>query len=229
MNLAVIPARGGSKRIPRKNIKLFCGKPIIVWSIEAAIKSSCFDHVIVSTDDSEIAEIAIQHGAEVPFVRPLELSDDYVGTIPVIKHAVEWFKGIDNPADFTCCIYATAPFIRAADLQKSIDLIRLGNVSYVFSITAFPFPIQRALTLNGEGCVQMLQPEHYHTRSQDLPETYHDAGQFYCGRSSAWLEELPIFNSKSLPIVLPRYRVCDIDTIEDWKRAELMFRALRDG
>lgn len=226
MKLAVIPARGGSKRIPRKNIKSFFGKPIIAWSIQTALGSQCFDHVIVSTDDEEIAKISRQWGAETPFYRPEELSNDHTGTIPVIKHAIEWFAEHRHLPDITCCIYATAPFVRKVDLKQGLDMLTTNDCDYAFPVTSYPFPIQRAIKLTNAGRVEMFQPEHFSTRSQDLIEAYHDAGQFYWGRSSAWLEEKSLFSQASCPIVLPRHRVQDIDTLEDWERAEWMFKAL---
>jgi len=226
MRLAVIPARGGSKRIPRKNIKEFCGKPIIAWSIEAAINSGCFDGVIVSTDDDEIAHIARYYGANVPFMRPEVLSDDHTGTIPVVRHAIEWFKAHGtNPAEI-CCIYATAPFIQAEEIRKGLDIMVASHCNYAFSVTSYPFPIQRAIRITAKQRIEMFNPEHFNTRSQDLEETFHDAGQFYWGRADAWINEKPIFDSESSPIILPRHRVQDIDTPEDWVRAEWMFKAL---
>lgn len=227
MRVAVIPARGGSKRIPRKNIKSFCGKPMIARSIEAAIESGCFDRVIVSTDDVEIAEIAREHGAEVPFTRPLELSDDHTGTIPVIRHAVEWFSATCERPQQVCCIYATAPFVSEVDIRRGLNVLIESECDYAFSVTSYAFPIQRAIRLTREGRVEMFQPEHFNSRSQDLDEAYHDAGQFYWGRASAWLEGKPLFGLNSAPVVLPRHRVQDIDTAEDWARAEWMFKAMQ--
>lgn len=227
MRVAVIPARGGSKRIPRKNIKLFYGKPIIAWSIEAALESGCFDEVIVSTDDKEIAEVAKAWGASVPFLRPTELSNDYAGTIPVIKHAIEWFLKQGVTPDFICCLYATAPFITGCDLIDGFNTLKKSNSDYSFSITSYPFPIQRAVKLNQDRQVEMFQPDHLNTRSQDLEEAYHDAGQFYWGKSSAWMANKPVFSHFSSAVILPRYRVQDIDTLEDWRHAELMYRALQ--
>ena len=227
MNLAIIPARGGSKRIPRKNVREFCGKPIIAWSIEAALESGCFDHVIVSTDDNEIADIALYYGAEVPFIRPAELSNDTAATIPVIKHAIEWFSENGQKPEFVCCIYATAPFVTKEDLIHGYDIITASNVDYAFSVTSYAFPIQRAIRLTHENRIKMFQPENFNTRSQDLEEAYHDAGQFYWGKSDSWLASKPIFNADSMPIILPRHRVQDIDTQEDWIRAEWMFKAIR--
>lgn len=227
MRLAVIPARGGSKRIPRKNIKSFCGKPMIAWSIEAALQSGCFDEVVVSTDDQEIADVARAHGAKVPFIRPASLSDDHTGTIPVVRHAIEWFQQSGRPPAQVCCIYATAPFIQVDDLRRGLELLRTSDGSYAFSVTSYPFPIQRAIRITQLGRVEMFHPEHFNTRSQDLEEAWHDAGQFYWGRAQAWLEELVVFTPASVPVRLPRHLVQDIDTVEDWRRAELMFRALK--
>jgi pseudaminic acid cytidylyltransferase len=227
MRLAVIPARGGSKRIPRKNIKLFCGKPMIAWSIEAALQSGCFDEVVVSTDDQEIADVSLAHGAKVPFIRPAILSDDHTGTIPVVRHAVEWFRQVGRPPSQVCCIYATAPFIQVDDLRKGFELLQTGDCSYAFSVTSYPFPIQRAIRIMGNGRVEMFHPEHFNTRSQDLEEAWHDAGQFYWGKPGAWVSEKPVFSEGTIPVVLPRHRVQDIDTPEDWVRAEWLFRANR--
>ena len=228
MKVAIIPARGGSKRIPRKNVKLFCGKPMIAWSIEAAQASGCFDKIIVSTDDAEIAEIARQYGATVPFMRPAELSEDYTPTIPVIRHAVEWLNAHCNPVTYACCIYATAPFVSAADIRTGLEILETTNSDYAFSVTSYPFPIQRAIKLTTQGRVEMFYPEHFTTRSQDLEEAYHDAGQFYWGQADAWLDEKVIFSSSATPVILPRHRVQDIDTPEDWLRAEWMFKAIQN-
>lgn len=227
MKIAIIPARGGSKRIPRKNIKLFCGKPMIAWSIEAALASGCFDQVVVSTDDAEIAEIACQCGATVPFTRPVELSDDHTGTIPVIRHAIEWMNTQGQSVETACCLYATAPFVSAEDLQRGLATLQSNTCDYAFSVTSYAFPIQRAIRLSQQGRVEMFNPEYFNTRSQDLEEAYHDAGQFYWGQAEAWLQGRVIFSSGSLPVLLPRHRVQDIDTPEDWERAEWLFKAMR--
>jgi pseudaminic acid cytidylyltransferase len=224
MRLAIIPARGGSKRIPRKNIKPFGGQPILAWSIDAALQSGCFDRILVSTDDPEIAEVAKARGAEVPFVRPLELSDDHTGTIPVIAHAIGWQNAQGKQVSQACCIYATAPFVRAQDLKYGLEVLESSGADYAFSVTSYAFPIQRAVRITPEQRISMFQPEHFNTRSQDLEEAWHDAGQFYWGKANAWLAGLPLFSEGSTPIVLPRHRVQDIDTPEDWARAELMFK-----
>lgn len=227
MRLAVIPARGGSKRIPRKNIKSFCGKPMIAWSIEAALASGCLDRVVVSTDDPEIAEVAKSAGAETPFVRPADLSGDHAGTLPVIAHAIRWFQDAGEEPKEVCCIYATAPFVQPQDLVAGLETLLTAGADYAFSATAYPFPIQRAFRLTGTGGAEMANPEQFSTRSQDLEEFFHDAGQFYWGTLQAWLEERPVFSPMSRPIILPRDRVEDIDTPEDWRRAEWLFQALR--
>lgn len=227
MRLAVIPARGGSKRIPRKNIKLFCGKPMIAWSIDAAVECKCFDRIFVSTDDEEIAEISRRHGADVPFVRPPELSDDHTGTIPVVAHAIRWQQQNGEPPAEVCCIYATAPFILASDLRHGLEVMVTTGSDYAFSATTYAFPIQRAIRLNSENRVEMFNPEHFNTRSQDLETAFHDAGQFYWGNSEAWLAGKPIFGPESTAVILPRHSVQDIDTSEDWICAEWLFRAMR--
>ena len=227
MRLAVIPARGGSKRIPRKNIKLFGGQPMIAWSIAAAKQSGCFDRIVVSTDDAEVAQVAQAHGAEVPFVRPPELSDDYAGTIPVIAHAVGWQNQHGPQAQEVCCIYATAPFVQAQDLQRGLTVMQTSGAQYAFSVTSYAFPIQRAIRITPERRVAMFQPEHFGTRSQDLEEAWHDAGQFYWGEARAWLAGKPLFSQDATPVPLPRHRVQDIDTPEDWQRAEWLFKAMK--
>ena len=229
MKLCVIPARGGSKRILRKNIKIFCGKPMIAWSIEAALQSGCFDQVVVSTEDAEIAEVARHCGAKVPFVRPDALADDHAGTNPVIAHAINWMNSNVSSVELACCIYATAPFISPADILRGLHIISDGRCDYAFSVTSYAFTIQRAICITPENRVKMFHPEHFNSRSQDLEEAWHDAGQFYWGRAEAWLAGKPAFSSDTAPVILPRHRVQDIDTAEDWIRAELMFNALRQS
>ncbi|MET0535996.1 MAG: pseudaminic acid cytidylyltransferase, partial [Steroidobacter sp.] len=187
MKVAVIPARGGSKRIPRKNVKRFAGKPMIAYSIECALGSGLFERVIVSTDDSEIAQVARDHGAEAPFVRPPELSDDHTGTTEVVAHAVQFLQQ-QHDLTAVCCIYATAPFVDRDDLVRGWSLLEAGDWHYVFSATTFGFPIFRSFRRTEANGVQMFFPEHLLTRSQDLPEAWHDAGQFYWGRPQAWLQ-----------------------------------------
>jgi len=226
MKLCVIPARGGSKRIPRKNIKDFNGKPMIAYSIETALKSNFFDRVIVSTDDQEIAAVAKGYGAEVPFMRPKELADDYAGTLPVIKQAIEWFDNNDQSPTEVCCLYATAPFVQIESLQKAYQQMHDTGAEYCFTATSFPFPIQRAIKVTASNRVEMFQADQFNQRSQDLEEAFHDAGQFYWGSAEAFRAMKPIFSRVSSPYLLPRHLVQDIDTAEDWLRAELMFKVL---
>lgn len=226
MRLAVIPARGGSKRIPRKNVKLFCGKPMLAWAIEAARESGCFDRVVVSTDDDEIADVARVWGADVPFRRPVELSDDYTGTIPVVAHAIRTLQSQGMSLDLVCCIYATAPFLHGADLSQGLENLEHSGADYAFSVTRYEFPIQRAIRIVESGRVEMFYPEHFNTRSQDLEEAYHDAAQFYWGRVDAWLSGKTIFSRAAVAVILPHHRVQDIDTPEDWERAEWMFKSM---
>lgn len=226
MKLAVIPARGGSKRIPRKNIKQFCGKPIIAWSINAALQSGCFDHVIVSTDDAEITDVAREYGAQVPFLRPAALSDDLTGTTAVVEHAINWFAACGQAPDQVCCLYATAPFVSSEDLRNGLKVLTESEADYAFAVTSYAFPIQRAIRITADQHIEMFNPEHFNSRSQDLEQAYHDAGQFYWGRATAWLKNRAIFSPTSSPVVLPRHRVQDIDTEEDWLDAELKFMTL---
>jgi N-acylneuraminate cytidylyltransferase len=227
MRVAIIPARGGSKRIARKNIRLFAGRPIITYSIQTARASGLFDEVIVSTDDDEIAGIARKHGAEVPFRRPPDLADDHTTTIAVIQHALAWLGEQGREIDFACCIYATAPFLRVADLRDGLAKLLDSGRSFAFSVTSFESSIQRALRLRPDGALDAFAPEHRDTRSQDLEPAYHDAGQFYWGRAAAFREGRVLFSPESVPVILPRYLVYDIDTEEDWVRAELAYPALR--
>ncbi len=225
--VAIIPARGGSKRIPRKNIKLFHGQPMLAYSIRAAQNSGLFDRIVVSTDDEEIAAMARQLGAETPFVRPAELADDFSTTVDVIRHSVLALQQQGEPVDYACCIYATAPFVQPQYLQQGLQQLQAHpDKAYAFSVTTFPFPIQRAIRLNQAGEIEAMHPEYRNTRSQDLEEAYHDAGQFYWGRASSWVDRAILFSTASLPVILPRYLVQDIDTAEDWHRAELMYQAL---
>lgn len=225
MRVAIIPARGGSKRIPRKNIKPFAGLPIIAYSIKAALESNLFDRIIVTTDDEEIADVARSFGAEIPFIRPKELSDDHTATIPVIAHAVQTLQK-QSVIHAACCIYATAPFIRSQDIVTAYNALITQNKHYAFPVTTFPFPIFRGVKRDDAGNIEMFWPQHFATRSQDLEEAYHDVGQFYWGTPDAWLEGKSIFSEAATTIVLPRHLVQDIDTPEDWHRAELMHKAL---
>ncbi len=228
--IAIIPARGGSKRIPRKNLKLFHGEPMIVRSIRVALASGLFDQVVVSTDDPEIAALSRAHGAQVPFVRPTTLADDFTGTAAVIVHAIETLVQSGSAFDYACCIYATAPLLQTRFLRQGLSLLeRHADKSFAFSVCEFGFPVQRALTLTGDGALTSLYPEYRQTRSQDLPLAFQDAGQFYWGRREAWLRGDLLFSEKSLPVQLPRHLVQDIDTEEDWRRAEYLYAALKAG
>lgn len=226
MIIAIIPARGGSKRIPRKNICIFAGKPIIAYSIKAARQSGLFDRIVVSTDDAEIARVASEWGAEIPFLRPAALADDFSGTNAVVKHAIRWLNDRGDSIDYACCIYPTAPFLQTCYLREGYDKLVASGKSFVFSVTTFRFSIQRAIRINVEGAIEALYPEHIFTRSQDLETAYHDAGQFYWGRADAFLDDVVIYSPASLPVVLPGYLVQDIDTLDDWRRAELMYASL---
>lgn len=224
--VAIIPARGGSKRIPRKNLAPFDGVPMIVRSIRTVLDSGLFDQVVVSTDDAEIAEVARAHGAQVPFMRPAALADDFTGTAAVIVHALQQLPAFD----FACCVYATAPLLQVRYLREGFELLeRHSDKSFAFSVCDFGFPVQRALTLDGQGALTAMYPEFRNTRSQDLPEAFQDAGQFYWGRSEAWLRGEVLYSPASLPVMLPRHLVQDIDTPQDWKRAEYLYAALKAG
>lgn len=225
-NVAIIPARGGSKRIPRKNLLPFDGVPMIVRSIRTALDSGLFEQVVVSTDDAEIADVARAHGAQAPFLRPADLADDFTGTAAVIVHALQQLPAFD----YACCVYATAPLLQARYLHQGLELLEQHpDRSFAFSVCSFGFPVQRALTLDGQGALSALYPEFCNTRSQDLPEAFQDAGQFYWGRSEAWLRGEVLYSPASLPVILPRHLVQDIDTLEDWKRAEYLYAALKAG
>lgn len=226
MKLAVIPARGGSKRIPRKNIRSFAGQPMIAYAIRAAADSGVFDEIVVSTDDPEISEVAIRFGAKVPFLRPAELADDHTPTVPVIAHAIDaCARVLGGAASEVCCIYPGVPFIHAGDLKSGLALLEEGRSAFVFPVTGFPSPIQRALRRSPDGAVQPFFPEHAATRTQDLEPGFFDAGQFYWGKAAAWLAGLNIhLNGRTL--LLPEWRVVDIDNESDWERAELLHSAL---
>lgn len=224
MKLAIIPARGGSKRILRKNIKSFAGKPMIGYAIDAALACGQFGRVIVTTDDEEIAQVAEAHGAELPFRRPAELADDHTPTVPVIQHAIRACRELGWDVSHVCCIYPGVPFIRAADLAAALDLLEAqGGEGYAFPVTPFPSPIQRALRRDAQGRVAPFDPRYVSTRTQDLEPAYHDAGQFYWGRAGTWLAGANI-HANGHAIVLPEWRVVDIDTPADWERAEALYR-----
>lgn len=224
MKIAVIPARGGSKRILRKNIKEFCGKPMIAWAITNALKCKLFDEVIVSTDDEEIAEASKKWGAAVPFSRPAELADDMTPTVPVIAHAIKSYHDRGLIVEYACCIYPCTPFIETQDLIAGFDLLQVNNVNYVYPVTEYAHPIQRAMKRLPGGRMQFISPENELTRTQDLEKSFHDSGQFYWGRASAWLEQKKM-HTDGLGMVIPSWRVVDIDSIDDWKRAEDIYNS----
>ena len=225
-SVAIIPARGGSKRIPRKNIKDFYGKPLIAYSIEVALESKLFDKVIVTTDDEEIASIAKAYGAVVPFLRPKELSDDFIGTEDVINHTLDFLKENNELYDYVCTIYATAPLLQKRYLMEGFEKLKNSTAINAFSATSMPFPIQRTFKIDNNGRCEMFTPEHYNSRSQDLEEAYQDAGQFYWKKLNKKSDEI-MFGKDSIPIILPRHLVQDIDTLEDWQRAEIMYEVIK--
>jgi len=227
MKVAIIPARGGSKRIPDKNIRNFHGKPIIAYSIEAARETGLFDEIIVSTDDEAIAETAKAWGASVPFVRPASIADDHAPIIAVLKSAVEWYTNEGKLIDYLCCVYATAPFVTGDALKEGLQILEGStNAGTAMSVAKFTYPIQRALEVARDGCLEMINKEHLLTRSQDLPEAYMDAAQFmWCKPTAVMAAEKSLLEHGVAPVVIPTSRVQDIDTLEDWDRAEILYRA----
>jgi pseudaminic acid cytidylyltransferase len=224
MRWAVIPARGGSKRIPRKNIRSFRGRPMIGWAIDAAQRAGVFDRIVVSTDDPEIAEVARAAGAELPFARPAHLADDHTPTVPVIAHALQ---ALAAPADTAvCCIYPAVPLLEPQDLRAALTQLEAGAPGYVFPVAAYPSPVQRALARQPDGRSAPLYPEFTQTRTQDLTPAYFDAGQFYWARAATWCAGLSIHGHAST-LVLPEWRVVDIDTPADWERAEALCQVLQ--
>ena len=221
--IAIIPARGGSKRIPKKNIKDFFGKPLISYTIQTARQSNLFDDIIVSTDDEHIAAIAKQYGASVPFIRPKELSDDFTGTNDVINHAIDYLRSQGEEIDYICTIYATAPLLKKEYLIEGMQKLKNSDAVNAFSVTTMPFPIQRTFKINKNGRCEMFWPEHYYSRSQDLEEAYQDAGQFYWRNLNRPSTDV-MFSKESIPVVLPRHLVQDIDTLEDWETAEYLYK-----
>jgi len=224
--VAIIPARGGSKRIPRKNIKEFHGKPLIAYSIQTAKVSNLFDRIIVSTDDEEIAEIARHYGADVPFMRPKALADDVTSSGEAVNHAIAWLKEHGESYDFVCTIYATAPFLQPKYLIEGLQKLENSDAVQAFSAASMPYPIQRTFKITDNGRCEMFWPENFYKRSQDLEEAYHDAGQFYWYNQAKQTDDIG-FGKDSIPVVLPRYLVQDIDTLEDWEYAEILYEVLR--
>lgn len=226
MNIAVIPARGGSKRIPRKNIKIFHGKPMLAWSIETAAKSLCFEKIVVSSDDHEILEIAEKYGA-IPLLRQSNLAGDETPTFPVVSEAINACINLGWQFKFACCIYPCSPFTAPKDLSSSLDLLNKSNANFMFPICTYSHPIQRALRRDDEGVVRFVDQSFELSRTQDLEVNYYDAGQFYWGRANAWLDG-DRMHSGAAGIIFPAWRFVDIDTMDDWKRAEILFPVLRN-
>ncbi|MDC0992877.1 pseudaminic acid cytidylyltransferase [Alphaproteobacteria bacterium] len=221
MSLCVIPARGGSKRIPRKNIRIFNGKPMIVYAIELARDSGLFEHIVVSTDDEETAQVAREFGAKTPFIRSEALADDYSPTAPVVADAIVRCEALGWSIDKVCCIYPCVPLIQVSDLQETFRLLESHDADYLFPIVEFPAAIQRALRLGNDGWVRPFSPKYELVRTQDLEPAFHDAGQFYWGKRDSWIDN-PLIHSSGAGFVLPRTRVVDIDTDADWALAELI-------
>jgi pseudaminic acid cytidylyltransferase len=224
MKIAVIPARGGSKRILRKNIRLFAGRPIIAYAISAARDSGFFEHVVVSTDDEEIARIARENGAETPFMREEALADDFTPTVPVVADAIGRCESLGWTISEVCCIYPCAPFIRTADLSDALRLLKSSGADYAFPIVEFPSAVQRAMRRDPAGRVKPLFSGDELVRTQDLEPAYYDAGQFYWGARDAWLRNL-LIHSSGAGLVISRTRAVDIDTSDDWTLAEFMFKS----
>jgi pseudaminic acid cytidylyltransferase len=228
MNIAIIPARGGSKRIPRKNIKPFAGKPMIAYAIDAAKSSGLFEHVVVTTDDEDIAHISRKYGAETPFMRPPELADDYTPTVPVVANAITTCQSQGWNIELACCIYPGVPFIQVSDLEAGLELLQSTGADYCFPVTEFPSVIQRGLKRADDGRIAPFHPEHELTRTQDLALAYYDAGQFYWGSVNSWKTNTRL-HSGGVGLLIPSWRVVDIDTNDDWARAELIHGALIQG
>lgn len=226
--IAIITARGGSKRIPRKNIREFCGRPILAYSIQAALESGVFDRVMVSTDDEEIAETARRYGAEVPFFRSRETAGDYASTADVLAEVLEEYQKQGQEFDLLCGIYPTAPFLKPETLKKAMALLAESHADAVQPVVRFSFPPQRGVCIR-DGEVRFLWPEYRNARSQDLEPYYHDVGQFYCLNAKSFLSQKTLVMERTLPFILPELEVQDIDTEEDWKIAELKYRLLHGG
>lgn len=226
-SLAIITARGGSKRIPRKNIRPFLGKPILTYSIEAALASGIFDEVMVSTDDEEIAQIALKAGAAVPFFRSADAANDYASTDDVIREVLEAYAAQGKTFDTFCCLYPTAPFVTAQKLQAAMQMLETADS--VMPVVPFSFPVQRGLAINSEGCIGYKWPEYATARSQDLEKLYHDCGQFYACRTAAFLAEGTTDTQNMVPLILPEMEVQDIDTLEDWAIAEVKYQKMISG
>ena len=226
MKIAIIPARGGSKRIPRKNAKPFFGVPMIARTIATALESGLFEQIVVSTDDAEIAEISRGAGGQVPFTRPLDLADDLTPTVPVIAHAVQTCNGLGWEVSHACCIYPCVPLLAIGDMTAALEMALDTDADFVYPVTDYPHPIQRAMRRSPAGKMSLYSPQFEMTRTQDLEKSFHDAGQFYWGKASAWLEHKKM-HTGGLGMPIPHWRVVDIDSEDDWRRAELLFKALQ--
>lgn len=224
-NVAIITARGGSKRIPRKNIMNFCGKPIIAYSIEAALQSGCFDEVMVSTDDEEIAAIAREYGAKVPFMRSEKTSNDYATTVDVLMEVLTEYKNRGQEFEYLCCIYPTAPFVTGNKLKKAMDIMKETDSDSLVPIVQYGFPPQRCFVVNN-GNVSYKWPEYMMTRSQDLEPFYHDCGQFYCMNSERFMATKKVYTDKTYAFVCSELEVQDIDNMVDWQIAEMKYKLM---
>ena len=225
MDIAIIPARGNSKRIPKKNIKEFCGKPIIYYSIKAAFESGQFDEIIVSTENEEIRDIALSYGAKVPFLRPVDLSDDFTPIVPVIKHVINEYENLGQSLNYVSCIFATAPFIEITNLKKAKDISKSYSGIYCFPVSEYFSPIQRSLILNESNQVTSMFPENQNIRTQDFNKTYFDAGQFYFAHKNTWIKNSNIHQFGRV-IIIPKWSAVDIDDFEDWSKAEKYYSSL---
>lgn len=225
MRVAIIPARGGSKRIPNKNIRAFLGRPMVQRAVDTALRSALFDRVIVSTDDERIRAAAIDAGASAPFLRPAELSEDHTATVPVVAHALEQDAATGVRATHACCIYPCTPLLEPGDLKQAWAIAQRDDVDFVYAVAAYPHPVQRAFRMSPEGALEYVDASHAKRRTQDLEALYYDAAQFYWGTVRAWLGQ-PNGIASVRGYKIPSWRAIDIDTEDDWQHAELVFRAL---
>ncbi len=226
MKIAIIPARGGSKRIPRKNAKSFFGVPMIARTIHLTLDSGLFDHVVVSTDDIEIANIARQAGADIPFIRPLDLADDLTPTVPVVAHAVQSCNELGWDVTYACCIYPCVPLLDIKDIAAALNMALVKDADFVYPVTEYAHPVQRAMRRSEIGQMSLYSPQYEMARTQDLEKSFHDAGLFYWGKASAWLAHKKM-HTAGLGMPIPHWRVVDIDNEDDWRRAELLFKAMQ--
>ncbi|MCM1025725.1 MAG: pseudaminic acid cytidylyltransferase [Roseburia sp.] len=225
-SVAIITARGGSKRIPRKNVREFCGKPVMAYSVEAAVKSGLFDEIMISTDDGEIAEIGRQYGAKVPFYRSAETANDFATTSDVLLEVIGEYEKRGEHFDLGCCIYPTAPFVTAEKLKTAMERLIASDADTLIPVVAFSYPPQRGMAIK-EGRLVFEHPEYLDTRSQDLTPYYHDAGQFYCFRVEAYKRNRRLMRGSVLPMIVPEMEVQDIDSLTDWEIAEIKYRMMQ--